>query len=138
LTALTFRKVDERAAVARELVICRSDLPRNPKWSEEGLPHASCWIVPRLFEEAERAGPASDLYREARRVWWEAYWRRLGRYRGGRPFFEVYELSDRTVRPYRDREEFVLNNIVLEGLRLVPPEVREYTVKLYKELFGRS
>jgi len=88
LSSLTFRKVDERAAVTRELVICRSDLPRNPKWSEEGLPHSTCWIVSRL--------------------------------------------------PYRDREEFVLNDIVLEGLRLVPPEVREYTVKLYKELFGRS
>lgn len=124
--------VNERVAVTRDIVICRPDLPENPDWFIENLPSKFCWRITRLFEEAEKAGADTPLWREARRIWWEAYWRLLGRYRGEKPFFETYEVVDTTVKPYVNSDEFVLRNIVLEGLRLIPREVREYVFRPYR------
>lgn len=88
-----------------------------------------------FFEEAEKSGEDTLLWREARRIWWEAYWRLLGRYMGEKPFFETYEVVDTTIKPYINKREFVLRNIILEGLRLIPREVREYAFKPYREIF---
>jgi hypothetical protein len=76
----------------------------------------------------------SRSWSEARRIWWEAYWRFLGKYRGGEPFFETYEVVGATVKLYAGSPEFVLRNIVFEDLRLIPPEVREYTFKPYRAI----
>jgi hypothetical protein len=120
-----------------DIAICRPDLLENPRWREEGLPSSRCWLVSRLFEEAYRSGVCTPVYHEARRIWWEAYWRRMGRYRGRYPFFESYIVRDSKLEPTAD-QEFVLNNIVVEGFRLVPEEAKAYTVKLYRELFKKE
>jgi hypothetical protein len=117
-----------------DIAICRPDLLENPRWRDEGLPNPHCWVVSRLFEEAYRSGECTSVYHEARRVWWEAYWRRMGRYRGRHPFFESYIVRDSKLEPAAD-QELVLNNIVVEGFRLVPEEAKAYAVKLYRELF---
>ncbi len=70
------------------LVICREDLPYNPDWEREEYPGPHCWDPIELMEKARESG--GELYREARRIWWEMYWRGMGRYRRGRPFPEVY------------------------------------------------
>jgi hypothetical protein len=131
-------RVDERVAVTRDLVVCRPDLPENPGWLSENLPHKYCWRITRLFEEAEKSGRDTPLWSEARRIWWEAYWRLLGRYKGEKPLFETYEVVGATVKPYAGSPEFVLRNIVLEGLKLIPPEIREYTFKPYREILKRE
>jgi hypothetical protein len=130
--SLVKSRVNERVAVTRDIIICRPDLPENPEWLSEGLPYKYCWRISKLFEEAEKSGRDTPLWSEARRVWWEAYWRLLGRYKGEKSFFETYEVVDTTVKPYAGSPEFVLRNIVLEGLKLIPPEVREYTFKPYR------
>ena len=88
-------KEEEEKLPAIRLVICREDLPRNPRWREWGYPDDNCWDVYELFKEASKAGKDSELWREARRIWWENYWRAVGRYRKGRPFFRVYECDVR-------------------------------------------
>lgn len=120
-----------------KLVICRKDLPENPKWFEEGYPYENCWDVYEFFEEAVKAGKGSKLYHEARRIFWEAYWRRLGRYKKGRPFFEVYEVVGTTPRRVEDKEDWVLGNIIVSAMEsgIVPPEVREQTYKVYRKIF---
>jgi len=123
---------------AIKLVLCRKDLPVNPRWREQGYPYANCWEIDEFFSEAVRAGRDSDLYREARRIYWEAYWRLLNKYKGRHPFFEVYEVVDGTLRPVVDREEWVLKNIIVSAFtnNLVPPEAREYAFKIYREIYG--
>jgi hypothetical protein len=120
-----------------DIAICRSDLLENTRWRDEGLPNPHCWLVSRLFEEAYMSGECTPIYHEARRIWWEAYWRKMDRYKAGKPFFESYMVSDGKLEHIKD-SEFVLNNIIVEGFRLVPEEAKAYTVKLYKELFRKE
>jgi len=121
-----------------KLVICRSDLPENPRWREENYPYANCWDIDELFSEAVNAGRDSELYREARRIYWEAYWRLLGKYKGKHPFFEAYEITDSTVKPVEDNERWILENIVASAFanNLVPPEASEYSFRVYREIYG--
>jgi len=123
---------------AVKIVICREDLPENPRWAEQKYPYASCWEIDELFSTAAKAGPGTSLYSEARRIFWEAYWRLLGRYKRGRPFFEVYEISDKELRPLVGRDEWVMKNIIVAAFThdLVPPEAKEYTYKVYRRIFG--
>ena len=121
-----------------KLVICRRDLPENPRWREEGYPYENCWDIDEFFEEARRAGRGSRLYAEARRIYWESMWRLWGRYRHGRPFFEVYEVVEGELRPVRDRQRWVLENIVVAAMAhdIVPPEAKAYTYKVYRRIYG--
>jgi len=121
-----------------KLVICRKDLPENPSWREEGYPYSSCWDIDEFFSTAAKQGRSSKLYSEARRIFWESYWRSLDRYKGKRPFFEAYLMKDKTLTPVRDRE-FVLKNILASAFAndIVPPEAKVYTYRIYRELFGR-
>ena len=123
---------------AIKLVICRSDLPENPRWREQGYPYENCWDIDEFFEAARRAGRDSSLYREARRIYWEAMWRLWGRYKRGRPFFEVYEVADTTLKPVHDRQKWVLENIVASAMAhdIVPPEAKAYTYKVYRKIYG--
>jgi len=72
------------------LVICRDDLPNNPEWKELGYPDDNCWDPIELMYRASREGENSPLYREARRIYWEAMHRSWGTYKRGRPFFKIY------------------------------------------------
>jgi len=123
---------------AIKLVICRTDLPENPRWREQHYPYENCWEIDEFFEAARKAGPGSSLYAEARRIFWEAYWRLLGRYRRGRPFFSVYEIVDGELRPVRDRQRWVLENIVVAAMAhdIVPPEAKAYTYRVYRRIYG--
>jgi len=127
-----------QVARAIKLVICRTDLPENPRWREQNYPYANCWDIDEFFEAARRAGPGSTLYAEARRIFWESMWRLWGRYRRGRPFFEVYEVVDGELRRVVDREKWVLQNIIVAAMAhdIVPPEAKEYTYRVYRELYG--
>jgi len=121
---------------AVKLVICRSDLPLNPRWREQNYPRPDCWDIDEFFEEAMRSGTASAMYAEARRVFWEAYWRRLGRYKRGKPFFDAYEVTDSSVVPVRDRQRWILDNIVSSAVAhgVVPSEALRYTYRVYREV----
>jgi len=123
---------------AIKLVICRTDLPENPRWKEQGYPYENCWEIDEFFSAAAKAGPGSMLYAEARRIFWEAYWRLLGRYRRGRPFFSAYEMVDSELKPIRDRHRWILQNIIVAAMThdIVPPEAKAYTYKVYRELYG--
>jgi len=123
---------------AIKLVICRPDLPENPRWREQHYPYENCWDIDEFFEAARKAGLGSSLYAEARRIYWEAMWRLWGRYRRGRPFFEVYEVVDATPRPVRDRQRWVLENIVASAMAhdIVPPEAKAYTYRIYRRIYG--
>jgi len=123
---------------AIRLVICRRDLPVNPRWFEEGYPGPNCWEIDEFFAAAARAGPGSSLYREARRIYWEAYWRLLGRYRRGRPFFETYMIRDHEMERLVDRERWVLQNIIVAAMThgIVPEEAKVYTYRVYREIYG--
>lgn len=81
------------------------------------------------------SGEGSQLWSEARRVFWEAYWRLLGRYRRGRPFFEVYEVTDGGARVLEDREKWILENIVVSAIAngIVPSQ---FSYKLYRRIYG--
>jgi len=72
------------------LVICRNDLPENPDWHKLGYPGSRCWDVIELMKKASEAGKDSLLWQDARRIYFEMYWRGMGRYKRGRPFPEVY------------------------------------------------
>jgi len=116
-----------------KLVICREDLPKNPRWRAENYPMHSCWDVDEFM--------ASDLvpYEEKRRIFWECYWRMLGRYRRRRPFFDVYLVEDgRTKRVEPERWRWVCGNIIVAAMEhdVVPPWAKETTEKLYRRLFG--
>jgi len=134
----SFKNAVQQAYRAVKLVICRKDLPENPRWREQGYPYANCWEIDELFSEAARTGRDSELYREARRIYWESYWRLLRKYKGRHPFFEAYEVVGSTLRPVEDREEWILKNIIVSAFAngIVPPEAREQAVKLYRELYG--
>jgi hypothetical protein len=95
------------------LVICRSDLPPNPNWEREGYPNEYCWDVVELFLEAEKN---PELRQVARRIFWEAMWREYGRYKRGRPFFDVYvcNVAKRTCVPVQVNEQ--VRNVVLEEI----------------------
>ncbi len=136
--AKTVKRLLNAVEEAVEVIICRKDLPPNPRWREEGYPYENCWGIDELMSEAAKAGKDSLLYREARRIYWEAYWRLLGRYKRGRPFFETYIKEHGVLKPLRDRERWVLYNIVASAIAygVVPPEALEYTYRIYRELFG--
>lgn len=123
---------------AIKLVICRTDLPENPRWREQNYPYENCWEIDEFMSEAARAGKDSYLYREARRIFWEAYWRLLGKYRGGRPFFSVYEVVDGELRPVIDRQKWVLENIIVAAMThgIVPSEAKAYTYRVYRKIYG--
>jgi len=97
-----------------KIVICREDLPENPRWKIQKYPYENCWDIDEFFTEASKAGEGSKLFKEARRIYWEAYWRLLGRYKRGRPFFEVYEVYETVnkIRPVYDRERWILSMII--------------------------
>lgn len=120
------------------LVICRRDLPINPRWREQGYPHPNCWEIDEFFSEASKAGRDSLLYREARRIYWEAYWRLLGRYKGGKPFFKTYIGKNSKLEPLENRQKWVLKNIILSAIThdIVPEEAKTQTHKLYTQLYG--
>jgi len=124
--------------IKMRLVICRKDLPKNPRWIEENYPYENCWDIDEFFTEASKAGEGSKLFKEARRIYWESYWRLLGRYKRGRPFFEVYEVVDNTLKPVYDRERWVLGSIIASAMasEVVPSEAKRQTERLYRELFG--
>lgn len=126
-----------KVADAIKIVICRRDLPTNPRWREENYPYANCWDIDEFFEAARRAGPGSTLYAEARRIFWESMWRLWGRYRRGRPFFSTYEVIDGEVKPIEDRK-WVLENIITAGIAhgIVPREALEYTYRVYRRIYG--
>ena len=67
-----------------------------------------------------------------------SYWRLLGRYRRGRPFFSVYEIVDSELKPVRDRQRWVLENIVASAMAhdIVPPEAKAYIYRVYRRLYG--
>jgi len=128
-------KTVERAI---KLVICRRDLPVNPRWIEQNYPDPNCWEIDEFFAAAARAGPGSSLYSEARRIFWEAYWRLLGKYKRGRPFFDTYIIRDGEIERLIDREKWVLQNIVVAAMTygLVPEYAKRYTYRIYRELYG--
>jgi len=121
----------------KKLVICREDLPPNPKARAQGYPHSRCWEPFELFEEASRMGKDSELWREARRIWWECYWRAMGRYKGRHPFFFTYMCdTDRKVC----WREFVDPRIVMGSINIAGHEtgvVPRVYARLYEELFGK-
>jgi len=83
----------------------------------------------------------SDLvpYEEKRRIFWECYWRLLGRYRRERPFFDTYLVDRRIERVEPRRWRWVCENIIVSAMEhdVVPPEAKEATERLYRRLFGR-
>jgi len=115
-----------------KLVICREDLPENPGWRLEGYPASSCWDVDELM-----SSPGVP-YGEKRRIFFEAYWRLLGRYRRGRPFFDTYLVNQRVERVEPERWRWVCGSIVASAMAhdVVPPEAKESPERLYRWLFG--
>ena len=104
------------------LVICRDDLPRNPRWRDLGYPDDTCWDPIELMAEAARQGEDSPLFREARRIYWEAMHRLWSTYRRGRPFFKSYwcdvgrrECTELAATPSNQR--LVLMEIVSAAMR---------------------
>jgi len=116
-----------------KLIICREDLPKNPNWRLEGYPMESCWDVDEFM-----ASPDVP-YEEKRRIYWEAYWRLLGRYRRARPFFDVYLMDGRLERVSPEKWRWVSYNIIVSAMAhdVVPPWAKESAVRLYKRMFGR-
>jgi len=115
------------------LVICRGDLPENPRWREEGYPAPSCWEVDELM-----SSPGVPLG-EKRRVMWECLWRAWGRYRRGRPFFDAYLLDGEARRVPEGEWRWVCANVVASAMAhgVVPEEARRQTEKVYREVLGR-
>jgi len=116
-----------------KLVICREDLPVNPNWRLQNYPMHSCWDVDEFM--------ASDLvpYSEKRRIFWECYWRRLGHYKRGRPFFDTYLLDGKVEKVEPERWRWVCDNVIISAMAhdVVPPEAKESTERLYRQIFGR-
>jgi len=123
---------------------------RLRKAIEEGriakTPRLKRTVPVRKVELVEYNGKVYDLAVEKPHVYFagfgilvhNSYWRLLGKYRGSNPFFEVYEVAGATARRVEDREEWVLKNILASGFAhgIVPPEAREYTYKVYREIYG--
>jgi hypothetical protein len=119
-----------------KIVICREDLPRNSFWKEKNYAYENCWEIDEFFSKARELGRESDFFKEARRIFWEALWRLWKRYKGKRRFFDTYEIVDTQVSPIVDREDWILRNIVVSAMEhdIVPPEAKEATFKVYREL----
>ena len=121
------------------LVICREDLPENPKWREYGYPESRCWGTYELFFEAKKRGKDTLLWSTARRVWWESYWRSVSRYRRGRPFFRVYECDVRVgvcreLPATEDVRRRVMMELNIAGFKsgVTPRGARVYPWRPYK------
>lgn len=95
-------------------VICREDLPENPKWREYGYPDPHCWDIDELFLEAAKSGECSPLWHDARRIYWEAIHRAWGTYRRGRPFFDVYWCDVRKKVCWRDTSPSLVPSVIAE------------------------
>jgi len=50
------------------IIICREDLPFNPDAIKKKYPHSRCWEIEEFFVKAKED---PELYKEARRVFWE-------------------------------------------------------------------
>ena len=131
--------VDEELPPIR-LVICREDLPENPRWREYKYPEARCWDVYELFLEAKKKGKESLIWQDARRVWWEQYWRAVSRYRRKRPFWRVYECDVekgvcRELPLTEDVKRRVMMEINIAGFEtgVVPRGARVYPWRPYKK-----
>jgi hypothetical protein len=122
------------------LLICREDLPRNPSASAKNYPFPYCWDVYELAYQASKQGKESKLYEEARRVFWECYWRLKGRYKEKKPFFRVYETNSYVTEVVggKQLEDYVCRNVIVASMEteVVPEEAKEQRTKLYKEIFG--
>ncbi|MGC8578137.1 MAG: hypothetical protein ACP5KW_09150 [Thermoproteota archaeon] len=122
------------------LLICREDLPLNPRASLKNYPFPYCWDVYELAEEGTKAGKESKLYNEARRVFWECYWRLKGRYKEKKPFFRVYETNHFPVEVVggKQLEDYVCRNVIVASMEteIVPEEAKRQKEKVYKEIFG--
>ncbi|MEM3943474.1 MAG: hypothetical protein QXJ59_05280 [Thermofilaceae archaeon] len=118
------------------IVICRGDLPPNEGWKAKGYPRENCWEPEELVE----AGAKNQrILPEARRVFWECYWRLLGRYKGGRPFFEVYILDGGP--PLTLTKDQVCRFVVAAGMSssaLVPEDVKRTLLKVYSRYRVRN
>ncbi|RLI87853.1 MAG: hypothetical protein DRP01_00540 [Archaeoglobales archaeon] len=102
------------------IIICREDLPFNPDAIKKKYPHSRCWEIEEFFVKAKED---PELYKEARRVFWESYWRRMGYYRGRHRFFDAYEDGKRLTR---DEDKMrVLGEIIISAWEhgIVPREV---------------
>jgi len=115
-----------------KLVVCRADLPENPRAGEEGYPGRNCWDVDELM-----SSPDVPLG-EKRRVMWECLWRAWGRYRRGKPFFETYLLDGAAERVPEERWMWACGNIVTSAMAhgVVPEEAKAQAQKTYREIFG--
>ena len=80
-----------------KIVICRSDLPPNPRWRLFNYPGPNCWDLEELVIAAVESGEDSVLWREARRIWWEFHHRYHGTYKRGRPLPKFYLCWERCV-----------------------------------------
>ncbi len=121
------------------LVLCREDLPENPRWRELGYPDDNCWDPIELMSEAAERGKESPLFREARRIYWEALHRLWRTYKRGRPFFRMYwcdvrkhECVEMPQSPANQR--LVLMEIVSAAMRY---GVGVPGVKIYERYLGR-
>lgn len=121
-----------------KIVICRRDLPVNPGWKEKNYPFPYCWEPYELFSKAVSEG--GRLYDEARRIWWEAYWRWYGRYKGKHPFFDVWVVEDGRLHDVSESSKVVrqvLSEILISGWTVpgfVPEEVKRTTIRIYREV----
>ena len=96
-----------------------------------------------LYEEAVKRGEDSELFKEARRIYWEFYWRHLKRYKGERPFFDIFmEIDGKVVELPKTKEniEKVINEGIIMGFAIpgfIPEEVKRTTIRVYRELFKK-
>ncbi|MEM1697428.1 MAG: hypothetical protein QW794_00460 [Thermosphaera sp.] len=119
------------------LIICRQDLPKNELWREKGYPYENCWEPDELMIAGEKN---PGLLPEARRIYWECYWRLLGRYKGARPFFDTYMQYDSNLAKWGGDEAQVCRFVVASAMatQVVPEQAKRATFKLYKRLFKES
>jgi len=82
--------VNIRELPALRIVICREDLPPNPRWRLRNYPDEHCWGLEELVREAVEKGEGSLIYKHARRIWWEFWHRVHGTYKRNRPLPRVY------------------------------------------------
>jgi len=120
-------------------VLCREDLPENPNWRKEGYPNPHCWNVYELFMKAKEEGKDSILWQEARRIWWEAHWRLVGRYKRRRPFFKVYTCDvekKMCIEESLDEDDIkrILREIIITGFET---GITPRGAGIFREIFGR-
>jgi len=90
------RELEQYQLPPLRLVICREDLPPNPRWREWGYPGERCWDVAELMLEGAKQGECMPLWHDARRIAWEMLHRAWSTYRRGRPFPDIYWCDIRT------------------------------------------